>query len=140
MRTTLGTFLITLLCIHNVYAQSNLSVVEQYIAAFNAHDVEAMLAFSAPDLKWMSVAGQDISTETSSQTELHAAMTSYFASTPDAKSSVRSIRQSGPFVYAVEEAFWTSGGIERSQCSVAVYELQDEKIQNVWYFREHRCE
>lgn len=123
-----------------VSAGQNSETVEQFIEAFNEKDVNAMLALSAPDLSWMSISGDQLSIETSSHAELHAGMTDYFQSTPGTRSKVRSMKETGTFVYTVEEAFWLSAGEEKSQCSIAVYEFNGDKIQNVWYFPEHSCE
>lgn len=113
--------------------------VKQFVSAFNTKDVDLMLSLAAPDMKWLSVAGHHISVETSSHEDLKTAMTGYFESLPSARSVIRDIRQSGPFVYALEEAFWSAGGTEKSQCSMAVYEFTADKIQHVWYFPAHQC-
>ena len=124
---------------HSAIAEGGAKTVERFIEAFNKHDVEAMLTQASSDSRWMSIAGQKLSTETSTHEELRSAMTGYFESIPSARSEVRSIKESGPFVYTLEEAFWSSNGTEKSQCSVAVYELSENKIQNVWYFPAHDC-
>ncbi|TDF35819.1 nuclear transport factor 2 family protein [Alteromonadaceae bacterium M269] len=120
-------------------AENGSKTVERFIEAFNKHDADAMLAQASSDSRWMSIAGQKLSTETSTHEELRSAMTGYFESIPSARSEVRSIKESGPFVYTLEEAFWLSNGTEKSQCSVAVYELSENKIKNVWYFPAHNC-
>jgi len=121
------------------FAGENAELVERFVSAFNHHDVDAMLEFSAPDIRWMSVSGDRITTETSTHAELRDAMAGYFESVPAARAEIRSISESGRFVHTLEEAFWLSGGAERSQCSMAVYELLDGKLQNVWYFPGHQC-
>ena len=121
------------------FAGGNAELVERFVSAFNQHDVGAMLEFSAPDIRWMSVSGDRISTETSTHAELRDAMAGYFENTPDARAEIRSISESGQFVHTLEQAFWISGSTERSQCSMAVYELHDGKLQNVWYFPAHEC-
>lgn len=121
------------------FAGENTERVEQFLSAFNQQDVDAMLEFSAPDMRWMSVSGDRVSVETSTHAELRAAMAGYFESTPGTRSEIQSISESGPFVHTLEKAFWISDGAERSQCSMAVYELLDGRIQNVWYFPAHQC-
>jgi hypothetical protein len=138
MRST--TTLISLLFSCQVaFAGENAETVERFIAAFNQHNVDAILELSAVDMRWMSVSGEQISIETSTHAELREAMGGYFESTPSARAEVRSISESGSFVITLEEAFWSSGGAEKSRCSVAVYELFEQKIQNVWYFPAHHC-
>ncbi|MEQ8315466.1 MAG: nuclear transport factor 2 family protein [Gammaproteobacteria bacterium] len=122
-----------------VFAAENYSIVERFIEAFNQHDVSAMLELTESDLHWMSVAGQNLSIEASGQSELRDSMKAYFESTPSARSNILSIRESGPFVHTLEQAVWSAGGVERNQCSIAVYELEANKIRNVWYFPEHSC-
>ena len=121
------------------FAGENAETVERFIAAFNQHNVDAMLELSAVAVRWMSVSGEQISMETSTHAELREAMGGYFESTPGARAEVRSISESGSFVSTLEEAFWSSGGAEKSRCSMAVYELVEQKIQHVWYFPAHRC-
>jgi len=122
-----------------IFAGENADTVERFIAAFNQHNVDVMLELSAVDMRWMSVSGEQISIETSTHAELREAMRSYFGSTPSARAEVRSISEIGSFVSTLEEAFWSSGGAEKSRCSMTVYELFEQKIQNVWYFPAHQC-
>lgn len=121
------------------FASSNPDIIKKFIAAYNQKDLGTMLSMTAPAMKWLSVTGHQISIETSNQQELKSAMQGYFDSMPDARSEVRNLHHSGPFVYALEEAFWTVEGTEKSQCSMAIYELADEKIKHVWYFPSHEC-
>ena len=66
-------------------------------------------------------------------------MQSYFNSVPSARSEIRQLEASGNFVYALEQAFWTVKGQEKTQCSMAVYELAKGMIKHVWYFPAHQC-
>jgi hypothetical protein len=121
------------------FAGENADPVERFVSAFNQHDVNGMIELTTPDVRWMSVSGKQISIEASTHAELSAAMTGYFESTPGARAEIGSISESGQFVHTLERAFWLADGAERSQCSMAVYELLDGKIQNVWYFPTHQC-
>lgn len=49
-----------------------------------------------------------------------------FESCPSCRSSVA--------VSAVETAIWFSKGVQRSQSSLSVHELEDGKVLRVWYF------
>jgi hypothetical protein len=122
-----------------VLASGNKETVENLVEAFNRHDIDAMLELTTDDLRWMSIANEQLSIEASNQGELREAMSSYFASTPSARAEIRSITESGPFVHTVEEAFWSFNGAEKSQCSVAVYEILEGNVHNVWYFPAHEC-
>jgi len=121
------------------FAADNGELVQRFVSAFNQHDVDAMLELSASDMRWMSVSEDRITIETSTHAELRAAMEGYFENTPGVRTEIRSISESGPFVHILEEAFWLSSGAEKSQCSLAVYEHLDGKLQNVWYFPAHQC-
>lgn len=110
------------------------------VAAFNAHDVEMMLEACAEDIMWMTVGADKIVVEASGASALREGMDAYFKRVPSASSVLRSAVESGPFVVTVEEATWQSGGEPKSQCSAAVYEVEQGKVQNVWYFPSHRCE
>lgn len=131
--------LVTLLFCGLLHGQENIRTVEEFIDAFNRHDVNAMLAMTTPDIHWMSISAQQLSIETSTQAQLRDAMTSYFESVPSARSRLRSIDSSGAFVYTLEEATWLSRDEQKSQCSIAVYEFNEQKIRHVWYFPAHRC-
>lgn len=110
--------------------------VEQFMTAYNNHDVDAMLALTTADVRWMSVTGKDIAIETGNQAELGTTLIGFFADRPHSRSRHRSIEYSDAFVYTLEEAYAASG---KSQCSVGIYELRDQKIANVWYFPAHQC-
>ena len=114
-------------------------VVRRFVDAFNAQDVQAMTALAAEDIRWMSVSGEGLTVEAAGRKALRSAMREYFESLPSARAELLSARESGPFVQAVERASWTAGGIERSQCSAAVYEVADGRIRNVWYFPAYEC-
>ncbi len=114
--------------------------VRALVAAFNAHDVEMMLEACAEDIMWMTVGADKIVVEASGASALREGMDAYFKRVPSASSVLRSAVESGPFVVTVEEATWQSGGETKSQCSAAVYEVEQGKVQNVWYFPSHRCE
>lgn len=121
-------------------AQDEIRVVREFVAAFNAHDADAMLALAAEDIRWMSVSETEITVQAESANALGEAMAGYFSNTPGARAEIRSITASGPFVNTVEEAFWGVDGEENSQCAIAVYELAGEEIKSVWYFSGHTCE
>ena len=113
--------------------------VIELMAAFNAHDVDLMIEACAEDIMWMMVGADEISVEAGGAEALREGMAAYFESVPSASSVLRSAVESGPFVVTVEEARWESGGETKSQCSAAVYEAKEGKVQNVWYFPSHEC-
>ena len=116
-----------------------LSVVEKFNIAFNAHDPEKMLECVADDIEWLSVAGPAISVEAKGRSALQEAMQGYFASVPSARSEVESSMVTGVYVTVRERAFWRVGQKEKSQCSLAVYEVRSGKIRRVWYYPAEEC-
>ena len=114
-------------------------IVGQLDAAYNDHDVDAMLQLYSDDVRWMSLAGAEITTEAKGLDEIEAAMQAYFKSQPSTRSSHHGVNVSGPFVTAVEEVTWQVGEEQRKQCATSVYEVRDQKIQNVWYFASFPC-
>lgn len=114
-------------------------IVRQLLAAYNDHDVDAMLEVFAGDVRWLSVAGPVISIESEGQADIAAAMHSYFKSRPTTQSEIRDLSTAGPFVTALEEAYRIVDGKKRGQCAISVYEIREQKIQNVWYFDAFSC-
>ncbi len=51
-----------------------------------------------------------------------------------AGSEIEAALLSGSFVAVRERAFWQGKDGEKSQFSLAVYEVRNEKIVRVWYF------
>lgn len=115
------------------------ALVREFVAAYNAHDVDRMLASCAQDVRWMSVSADKLTVETSGTEKLAEAMRTYFRDLPSTRSELRSVLVSGNFVMASEQAMWESGGQTRTQCSASVYEVREGKIQAVWYFPAHGC-
>jgi hypothetical protein len=116
-----------------------LSQVRLFVAAFNDHNVDAMLKLSTGDVAWFSISGSTIGIEARGHDALRTGMTQYFEGLPSARSELLSVSRSGPFVTAVEKAMWTQDGQPRSQCSVSVYEVAEGLIHHVWYYPAHPC-
>src|SRR5690606_25934046 len=115
-------------------------VVRSFVEAFNAHDVDAMLSLAADDIRWLRVSGSTVDTETTGKGELGDAMREYFERFSTARSALRSVSAVGRFVTTIEQAEWDTMLESRSQCGVAVYEVDDAKIKNVWYFPPVPCQ
>ena len=139
MKRIFKTILGLLLVSRAAFAADGTETVRLFVKAFNHQDISGMLDLVAPDMRWMSISGQKITIETATQTELGNAMSGYFKSASGITSEIRFLSESGNFVYALEEAFWSVDDVEKSQCSMAVYELAEGKIQHVWYFPSHQC-
>ena len=113
--------------------------VQAFIAASNAHDVEAMVQATAPSLRWMSVAHDKLVVEVSGHDDLRSWLHGYFTTTPDARSSIGSITVDGHFASVAEVASYADNdGKPAQQSSLSVYEFgSDGLIRNVWYFPAH---
>ena len=109
-------------------------VVRQLYAAFNAHEVTALVAHVSDDVRWMSVAGDAVVVETSGREALRASMSRYFRSMPTVRSRIAALMPAGEFVTVHERVTWMQGAIERTQSAVAVYRLRNAQIVSVWYF------
>jgi hypothetical protein len=108
-------------------------VIDQFYAAFNAHDVERMLALTAPEISWLSIDGNQVNVDADGQAALREFMTGYFQSLPTVRSTIVSRIENGSWVSLVEEAQWERQGAVRRQRALAVFEQAGEKIRRVWY-------
>lgn len=120
--------------------ESPLKTVESFMAAYNAHDVDAMVALSHPEIQWLSLEGAAIAIEAEGADALKAAMESYFAAIPSSRSVAESTMEAGRFVSVWERAEWQGKDGPQSQSALAVYEVEDRKIRRVWYYPAQRSE
>ena len=119
---------------------ASVKVVEQFVQAFNEHSVERLLSYTTDSVHWFNLSGTKMLTETSSKNELGAAMADYFATLADAKATLTQVVSSANYVSTVEKVTWSNEGEMSSQCSLGVYELQQGKINAVWYYPAHACD
>ena len=115
------------------------SIVRLFVAAYNAHNVDAMLTRVSDDVHWMSIDGGKVQTETSGKVALATEMAAYFKNSPSSRSEIRHIQTVGGYVSVVEEATWLSEDVEQSQCALAIYEVEEDLISNVWYHAAQPC-
>ncbi len=111
-----------------------------FVSAYNAHDIDLMLSLVHPDLRYMFINNEQLHQETNNKKVLANYLIDFFKQQPKAQSKVISSQQHGPFIQQIEQAIFTSAdGTARSQCSLSVYQLQDQLIINVWYFDVFAC-
>ena len=108
--------------------------VRAFVEAFNARDIDGMLALADENVQWLSVDGAKISVETEGKAALRESMTRYFRSCPTCKSSLEWIQRAGSRVTAMERANWTGKSGAKSQSGLSVYEFGGDKILRVYYF------
>jgi len=110
------------------------AVVRAYIAAYNAHDVEKVLTFLAPDFVWLSITADSVAVEARGVEAIRAQLVDYFRSIPTARSTLEDVTALGPWVSARERAHWVSASGPRSQASLSVYEVREGLLRRVWYY------
>lgn len=130
--------LIFLLCTSLAAAQAaevdRAAIVEDFVAAFNAQDSNAMARLVTDDVQWLSVNGDSVAVETAGRDALVAAMGSNFASCASCRSTVLEVQVLGSRVSVIEQASWQVDDELRSQSSIAVYEFAEGRIARVYYF------
>jgi hypothetical protein len=110
------------------------AVVEEYFAAYNAHDIEGIVELVDSSFVWLSVVGDSVRAEVRGREELARGLSDYFARFPDARSEVEAIVELGPWLSVRERAHWKSNGEARSQAALAVYEIRHGRVRRVWYY------
>jgi len=109
--------------------------ISTQLAAFNAHDVEALAANVAVDFAWYAVDSDDMRLELRGREDFAASMQRYFAAFPDARAEISAPVGSGSFLSVLETSFWSDqSGQQQSTSSLAVYEIRDGLIHRVWYY------
>lgn len=137
MNCFLLVFAISTVSMRNVMAGSadeQEKQVREFVAAFNARNLDKMLELADDNIQWLSVDGAKIAIETDGKKALRESMEKYFRSCPSCKSSLAWVSVAGSRVTAKEKASWTSKSGPKAQSSLSVYEFQNGKILRVYYF------
>ena len=117
---------------------SAVEVVKALFAAFNDHAPERMAELVSEDFEIFYVAGSETSLGLRGPEALHQEMTGYFGNYPTVHSEAEIAAVSGSYVACREDVSWQHEGQERSQHSLAVYEVRDGKIRRTWYYPAER--
>lgn len=112
--------------------------VRSFVAAYNAHDVRALLELADSGITWLSIAGDSVGVETRGHAELEASLAAYFRRIPTARSTIEALTVTGPWVTVRERAHWEGANGPRSQAAVSVYEVRAGRVRRVWYFPVER--
>jgi hypothetical protein len=115
-------------------------VLTHFVDAYNRHDIAEMLGLVADDVRTMGIIGESMSVWSTGKEQLASMLADNFKNTPTNRSVILDKSRLGNFVTAVEQAVWEAGGETNSQCAVAVYEIENGLIRNVWYFAEQPCD
>lgn len=110
------------------------AVVNDLMAAFNAHDPQKMRDYWHDDVTWVEITGNQSSVVTSSADQLFNELVAYFEAYPSVSSSLSNVSVNGKYVTAIETPVWEQDGERKSQASIVVYEVTDGKIRRLWYF------
>jgi len=108
--------------------------VREFVEAFNARKIDAMLELTAENIQWLHIDGTKVSIETEGKAALRQSMERYFSSCSSCRSSLEWVQIAGSRVTAMERASWSGRSGPKSQRSLSVYEFRDGKIQRVYYF------
>ncbi|MBK8058820.1 MAG: nuclear transport factor 2 family protein [Gemmatimonadetes bacterium] len=112
-----------------------ISVVREYVAAFNAKDLDAMMSVVASEFVWMSVSGDSLTDVGRGVDAFRRMIAGYFRAVPSARSELRTIDATGPWVTTHERTRWDASpsGVG-GQTSLVVYEVRDGLIRHAWFY------
>ena len=112
-----------------------IAVVREYVAAFNAKDLDAMMRVVASELVWMSVSGDSLTDVGRGVDAFRRMIAGYFRAVPSARSELRTIDATGPWVTTHERTRWDASpsGVG-GQTSLVVYEVRDGLIRHAWFY------
>ena len=112
-----------------------ISVVREYVAAFNAKDLDAMMSVVASEIVWMSVSGDSLTDVGRGVDAFRRMIAGYFRAVPSARSELSKIDATGPWVTTHERTRWevSSSGVG-GQTSLVVYEVRDGRIRHAWFY------
>ncbi|HTG32050.1 MAG TPA: nuclear transport factor 2 family protein [Thermoanaerobaculia bacterium] len=112
-----------------------LAVVQRFVEGFNRHDPGAMIAQAAPEVQWLSVAGDRIVPDAAGQTALRDWMAKYLSVYPTMRKTIEQSIVHAPFVSAWERDRWKGkDGGERTQAQLVIYQVEEGKIQRIWRY------
>ena len=121
-------------CFATDAAKANEQSVHDYVSAFNLRQIDAMMNMVSDDIQWLSVVGDKITVETQGKASLRESLTSYFKSTPSAKSELEWVRASASRIAVLERVGWQGKSGLKSQASLAVYEFSGKLISRIYYY------
>ena len=127
--------LVSLAC-QSAAAQQHTDVIDKFVTAFNAHDAAKMASMVSEEFQLFSMNEEgQADLATSGPAALESEMTQYFAGLPSVRSTIDGRNEVGNYVSFRETASWKAkDGQEKSQSSLAVYQVKDNKIHRVWYY------
>ena len=114
---------------------SQSEIVAAYVDAYNARDIDAMLALMHDEVQWLSVEAESVSVFANGKADLAAQMREYIASTMVTTSEIDAGFVDGRFVAVREIARWNGqDGEPQEQSALAIYEIENGLVRRVWYY------
>lgn len=112
-----------------------IAVVREYVAAFNAKDLDAMMRMVASEMVWMTVTGDSLTDVGRGIDAFRRMIAGYFRAVPSARSELRKVDATGPWVTTHERTRWDAppSGVG-GQSSLVVYEVRDGLIRHAWFY------
>lgn len=109
-------------------------IAQKFIEAFSANDADAMASYCGDDFKWGYVREGGIELAGQGREDLVKQMKTYFAANLGVRSDIENVFVNGDFVALSERVFWSENGAEKTASSLAVYHIEDNAINSVWYY------
>ena len=110
-------------------------LVRDHMSRFNAQDIEGLGELVTDDIAWYTIEDDTMVAHAQGVDGLIDGLTQYFEALPTVRAEIEHIHTAGSFVVARERVTWLDKeGKEQSQASYAIYQIQDGKIESVWYF------
>lgn len=112
-----------------------IAVVREYVAAFNAKNLDAMMGAVARDFVWMSVSGDSLTDVGRGVDAFRQMIAGYFSAVPSARSELLKVDATGPWVTTHERTRWDAApGDVGGQSSLVVYEVRGGRIRRAWFY------
>ena len=110
------------------------SPIPGFVDAFNRGDVDRMLEHLTVDASWYYVQDGTIIPEARGHAALRESLGAYFQHYATVESSLGECLENGPYRATIETVTWLEEGTRTSQRALAVFEIDNELIQAVYYF------
>lgn len=115
--------------------KDNRQIIENFVAAYNAQDIDGMRPYIHPDIEWISIEGSSSSVVSKGADALEKELEAYFSAPNAPTSSLKDWSVNVNFLAVTETARWTGkDGEPREQSSLAVYQMKQGMIRRVWYY------
>lgn len=112
----------------------NKTFLEEYLTAYNNHNIEKTAGYISPEIKWFTVTDDSVYLELSGREPLIKWLAEYFQQIPSVKSEIIEPVGLGNYISFIENVSWKSADGSRSQKALAVYEIKNKLITRVWYY------